>query len=344
LCGEDRHSGRNDEHRRGWIEARIRQLASVYAIDVAAYAVMSNHYHIVVKVDAQRALEWSDDEVLERWTQLFDGPPLVQRYLQPATRAALGDAELAQVREWARVYRTRLYDLSWYMRVLNEGIAREANREDGVKGHFWEGRFKSQALLDEHALLAALAYVDLNPIRAAVAETPEASDYTSVQARLCPQQVRMRIEAAMESMRAQLPATTTPIKATRGNAQDEEAMPQATPRVAALKPAPLMPFDATGRLAWAIPYALEDYLELVETLGRCLHPAKRGQIPETTPKLLVRVGIDSEAFIAFGTRFLKEFGTAVGKPARLIELAAQRQAKFLRGMRLARVVFEPKAA
>jgi len=83
---------------------------------------------------------------------------------------------------------------------------------------------------------------------------------------------------------------------------------------------------------------------LVESLGRCLQPAKRGHIPETTPKRLTRLGIDHEAFIADGTRLLKEFGTAVGKPARLIELAAPRQAKFLRGMRLARAVFERKAA
>jgi hypothetical protein len=73
LCGEDAHTGKNFDHRRGWIEARIRQLASVFAIDVAAYAVMSNHYHFVLRVDRQRAEGWSDDEVFERWTQLFKG-------------------------------------------------------------------------------------------------------------------------------------------------------------------------------------------------------------------------------------------------------------------------------
>jgi hypothetical protein len=87
-------------------------------------------------------------------------------------------------------YRGRLADLSWYMRVLNESIARMANAEDGVTGRFWEGRFKSQALLDDAAVLTAMAYVDLNPIRAKLAETPETSDYTAIAERLAELQGR----------------------------------------------------------------------------------------------------------------------------------------------------------
>jgi len=108
LCGEDAHTGKSFEHRRGWIEARIRQLASVFMIDVAAYAVMSNHYHIVLKIDAERVRDLSDDEALRRWTQLFRGPLLVQRYLDPAQRERLDVAEVERVRQWAAEYRQRL--------------------------------------------------------------------------------------------------------------------------------------------------------------------------------------------------------------------------------------------
>jgi len=143
---------------------------------------MSNHFHVVVRVDAERALGWDRDEVLRRWTQLFTGPELVQRYrAHPENLCA---AELARLDLWVATYRERLIDLSWFMRVLNEPIARQANAEDGVTGRFWEGRFKSHALLDEQAVLTAMAYVDLNPIRAKMAETPEASAYTSVAERI----------------------------------------------------------------------------------------------------------------------------------------------------------------
>jgi hypothetical protein len=75
-------------------------------------------------------------------------------------------------------------DISWFMRLLNQSIATQANQEDNCTGHFWEGRFKSQALLDEAALVACMAYVDLNPVRANIAKTPESSGYTSVKQRV----------------------------------------------------------------------------------------------------------------------------------------------------------------
>ena len=77
LCGIDRHTGRSYEHRRAWIEDRVRVLASLFSIDLCAYAVMSNHYHLVVKLNPTEPDAWSDDEVLQRWTSLFRGPLLV---------------------------------------------------------------------------------------------------------------------------------------------------------------------------------------------------------------------------------------------------------------------------
>jgi REP element-mobilizing transposase RayT len=181
LCGVDKDTGVSYEHRRAWIEKRIFQLSQVFAIDICAHAVMHNHLHIVLHVDSEQVKGWSTDEVLKRWHQLFKGTLLTQQY---QNKQPLDKFQRAMVESSADIYRKRLIDISWFMRSLNEPIARQANREDKCTGHFWEGRFKSQALLDEGALVSCMAYVDLNPIRSGIAPTPEQSDFTSIQLRI----------------------------------------------------------------------------------------------------------------------------------------------------------------
>ncbi|ALO35664.1 transposase [Colwellia sp. MT41] len=181
LCGVDKETGISFEHRRTWIEKRIFQLSTVFAIDICAHAVMHNHLHLVLHVDVEQVKKWSMAEVLERWHQLFKGTLLTQKY---TNKQALDKFQLAMVESTADIYKQRLMSISWFMRSLNEPIARQANREDQCTGHFWEGRFKSQALLDEGALLSCMAYVDLNPVRAGIAPTPEQSAFTSIQLRI----------------------------------------------------------------------------------------------------------------------------------------------------------------
>lgn len=168
-------------HRRDAIVARLAELTQLFCIDIAAYAVMSNHYHLVVRIQKQRALELTTHEVITRWSALFSLPYMAKRL---ANNEGMSDAEHLEAIRQIELRRERLYDLSWFMRCLNEPIARMANLEDGCTGRFWEGRFKSQALLDERAELQAMAYVDLNPIRAKMADTLEQSDFTSIQTRL----------------------------------------------------------------------------------------------------------------------------------------------------------------
>ena len=325
LCGRDSQTGRDFSHRKAWIEARIRQLAGVFALDVAAYAVMSNHYHVVVRVDQERAEGWSSREVLERWTQLFKGSPLVQRYLGGD---ALNEAEALAVGDLAEQYRKRLFDISWFMRILNESIARMANVEDGVSGRFWEGRFKSQALLDEQAILTVMSYVDLNPVRAGVAQTPEGSEHTSIQARL---QCRDTEQAPPDSLLNR----HTP---EQSGAVDEEAL-QAAPLIDSLPLTALLPFDGTGQHARAIDFAYGDYLEWVDYIGRAIHPDKRGSIPEGLPKLAERLNIDPKQFIKQAHGLLESFGHAVGCAPRLKSHGAGRSLHHLHGMSASRRLF-----
>jgi len=204
LCGLDQETGVSYEHRRAWIEQRLFQLAQVFAIDICAHAVMHNHLHLVLHVDSEQVKTWSTAEVLKRWHQLFKGTLLTQQY---QNKQPLDKFQLAMVESTADIYKQRLIDISWFMRSLNEPIARQANREDKCTGHFWEGRFKSQALLDEGALLSCMAYVDLNPVRAAIAATPEQSSFTSIQ---------LRIKAAIKG---QQPKALLPFK---GNAHQQK--------------------------------------------------------------------------------------------------------------------------
>jgi len=163
------------------------------------------------------------------------------------------------------------------------------------------------------------AHVDLNPIRAGIAKTPEKSDHTSI---------KERIRGASTSDHPVEPETAATGKRESGKTD--------------CPPAPLMPFDATGRTPWAIPFDFRDYLELVDWTGRAIRPEKRGFIPEKTPEILGRLGIDARPFIEYSGRMLKVFGTAVGAPEQMVALCAKRQARFLWGLRASRRLF-PRA-
>lgn len=185
LCGEDPLTGRSYEHRRQWIEDRILYLAQRFSVAIHGYSVMSNHYHVVVELDPQAPKSWTEMEVATRWLDLY--PP--KRWLaddetispidhSPEINALVDDPDRLQV------CRQRLGSLSWFMRLINEPLARLSNREDACTGRFWEGRFKSNALLDEAAWLAATVYVDLNPFRAGIAPIPEQGAHTSIRRRI----------------------------------------------------------------------------------------------------------------------------------------------------------------
>jgi REP element-mobilizing transposase RayT len=274
LCGRDEHSGNDYEHRRGWIEQRILVLANVYALDICAYAVMSNHYHIVLHINADKANAWTDTEVIQRWHTLYAGNFLSHEYLAGKN---LYDAQLKVVSELVTEWRDRLMSISWFMRALNEDIARQANAEDICTGRFWEGRFKSQALLDEAALATCMAYVDLNPIRAQMADAPESSDYTSV---------KNRIDTAQTE-----PDTAEPAQ-----------------------PTPLFPFVGYPRqdMPVGLPFRLQDYLELVDWTGRQIRSDKRGSIDQQTPPILERLDIDAEHWVYNTQHFESQFKGIVG--------------------------------
>lgn len=181
LAGVDEVSRKDYSYRREWIRRRFEALASVFSIDVLTYAILSNHLHVILRSRPDVLEKLTDQEVAIRWLRVFPGRRIEEHLAEPSeidVRRVLSDSKLL-----AKI-RTRLSDISWFMRALAEPIARIANREDECTGRFWEGRFKAQRIVDDAGLLACAMYVDLNPVRAAMARSLEESLHTSVHDRI----------------------------------------------------------------------------------------------------------------------------------------------------------------
>jgi hypothetical protein len=307
LCGEDYSTGQNFDHRKQWIVSRLKFLSYIYAIDICAYAVLSNHYHVVLHADKTRAAAWTHEEVVERWTQLYKGDVLVDKWL--AEPASIDQTTWEVVEEIIESWRERLFDISWFMRGVNETIARMANEEEKCKGRFWEGRFKSQALLDETALLSCMAYVDLNPVRATMANDLTESDFTSIQQRLFEhvkdKSVKNDTETALMSRVA-----------------DQKQL-QKYLELDDLPAAELMRFDGSSHtnIHAALPFTQADYFALVDSTGRMIREDKRGFIPSEIPPIIQRLGINPDEWIKHVKYFGRHYGPAAGAVKRLKEFA-----------------------
>lgn len=289
LCGQDKLTGQDFSHRRQWIEDKIFTLAKVFAIDIAAYAIMNNHYHLVLHIDTQQAQKWSLQEVFVQYGQIFQNGTLVQQFLN---NISLTPAQLQVVERLAVEYRQRLMSISWFMRSLNQHIARKANIEDCVTGRFWEGRFKSQALLDAAALLTCMAYVDLNPVRSKIANSPETSDFTSIQTR-----------------------------AEKNTRQASTIKKQLLPFN---KPNP--EYGVKG-----IPLTEAAYFELVDWTGRCIRNDKRGAIPLHILPMLDRINMTKHEWLRHSQFFEARYKRVAGSWEHIKKAAAIFNKKWLQG-------------
>lgn len=322
LCGDDRVTGRNFDHRRGWIRDRLKALTEVFAIDVCAYAVMSNHLHVVVHVNEARARTWNDDEVVQRYGSLYR-----------LAKKAFDELASKKARaERVRLWRGRLSDISWMMRALNEFIARRANKEDGVRGHFWEGRFRSQPLLDESGLLTCMAYVDLNPVRAGLCKTLEGSDFTSIQDRL-----RKLTKDRQQRKRRAPPASLAGFQDPRLDVQPAThttRASRATHTVRASRRAESG--QGSTRVedsAFCIPFELPAYVQLLQWTGRQL--SKRGRL-HVQPDVLTELGLDGDAWVDALRRQLVSKARYVGSESSIRLQTQRRGGRWSRGIGLAR--------
>ena len=190
LCGQDHRTGQKFDHRKDWLEHRLDRVAKHFAVEVAAFAIMSNHFHIVCRMNPELLSSCTDEEIAHRYASIYPG----FREKIPNQRSRADDAHYATRVQNVKMKilsdpnaislaKERLSSLSWFMAALTEPISRWANKEEEITGRFWEGRYHVSPIVDEEGLIASMAYVDLNPIRAGIAKTPEGSDFTSIQER-----------------------------------------------------------------------------------------------------------------------------------------------------------------
>ncbi|NKB99208.1 MAG: transposase [Pseudomonadales bacterium] len=182
LCGINRATRKNYTHRKDWLLKRLEQLGEAFSLDIYAYAIMSNHFHLVVRYDPRVADDWSIEEVADRWHKACP-PKRKDGSIDHEKREIQRQLLLCDSQKLERL-RTYLGSMSFFMKMLKQPIARRANLEDDCTGHFFDQRYYSGALLSEAAVLSAMAYVDLNPIRVKIASSVEGSKHTSIRARL----------------------------------------------------------------------------------------------------------------------------------------------------------------
>jgi hypothetical protein len=206
------------------------------------------------------------------------------------------------------------------MRGVNETIARMANKEEGCSGRFWEGRFKSQALLDDAAVLSCMTYVDLNPVRAGMEKDLFESDFTSVQQRLYDYSTEKESSAKPEQGLSERVDKQQELK----REQSLNGLPEAR----------LMPFDGGSHtdIHTALPFTREDYFQLVDITGRMIRDDKRGAILDDIPSVVSRLGIEPDHWVEHIKNFGKSYSTCAGSVEAIADFAGRSGKQWCKGV------------
>ena len=348
LAGVDRDTGTDYSFRKEWIRRRMEALASVFAVDVLSYAIMSNHMHQILRNRPDVVALWTDQEVAIRWLRVFPGRRIEEHLAEPTendVKTLFADKErLARIRG-------RLSDISWFMRALAEPIARMANRQDECTGRFWEGRFKAQRIVDEAGLLACSMYVDLNPVRAAIADGPDDSVHTSAYDRIEADKGR-QIDSAAFDLR--------PVRAEEAGQKTRDAAVDKLRREHKTKRR-----NPSGRKvrrdAWLAPLRMNpaklsaeaevhtdglrssdkgfltidwpDYKRLLRWLAKQSIDGIAAKLPASLAQRVSVIGIDASMFGDLVWNWPKYFGqtSCVGRPAALKADATRTGHRFYRG-------------
>ena len=319
LIGDDPVSGKNYDHRKVWIEDDLRRLAAQFGIDLLGFSILSNHFHLILRSRPDVVATWDDADVARRWCWLCPRRKANDR--SPLEPTAEEINSIANNPDRVAELRQRLSNISWWMRLLCQNFGQRANAEDRASGKFWESRYRAVRLLDDTALLACATYVDLNPIRAGIAETLPASDHTSIQRRL---QALVATTAAMTpTATGDEPVMTPPADVGVPSTASETPCPQLAD--AFLSPLAIdelgdslgpCPSDGGRRCSdkGFLPLSIQDYALLLDWTARQRVAGKRGVTPASLPPVLHQLGLAAESWCQLVGRFGELFFCVAGQP------------------------------
>ncbi|WP_218933004.1 hypothetical protein [Roseimaritima multifibrata] len=182
LFGIDPISERDYSHRRGWYRDRMALLACYFCIDVLAYSVLSNHWHAILRNRPDLAAKLTPREIAIRWLSVTSRAKSRNKNGGEITEAEI--AKIVNNPESVEELRERLSNISWFVRQMCQTLSRRCNKEDEVTGHLFGNRFKMNRLPTEEEILAGMLYVDLNPLRAGLADALDDFAEVSISERL----------------------------------------------------------------------------------------------------------------------------------------------------------------
>ena len=358
LLGDDPVTGKNYDHRKEWIEELLIRFAANFGIDLLGFAILSNHFHLILRSRPDVVATWDDAEVARRWLMLCPVRKTADR--QPEEP---NEPEIDMLRndpQKLAAIRSRLSDIGWWMRLLCQQIATRANHDDKEVGKFWQARFKAVRLLDEQALLACAAYVDLNPIRAAMAQTLETSDYTSVQRRIQTLQAKPVAPGPIIKPSASQPAVVAP--ATRHQASKKTSESSGKQKGIALDATPdgfLSPLTLDERCGEVgavpsktglrcsdkgfLPMSQGDYIVLLDWTARQSVPGKPGRTPKSVRPIFERLSLSPKAWCTLVGSFGKLFYNVAGLPPTIEATTSRVTQRRYYVPSIARKIFTPSA-
>lgn len=296
LCGNDPASIKNYDHRRKWMTDKLAQLSRMFAIKVCSYAILHNRYSLVVCVNQNVAKSLSDQDVVARWSICFKVPQVVKSVLEGKS---INNEDYIKAHCLIDTWRHRLSDLSWFMRLLNECIARRANSEDGCKGKFWKGRYKSQALLDDAALIACMSYIDMLPECSRQESMGDTQGVSSLSYHTCG---------------IKKPERSEPLKLQ------------------------LAPFKRNNE-SFSLPCTYHEYKNLIIWTKQALITKRKWYVPGQCRTFLNNIGINANIWLDFVSHYHRFFNQAVGSYGNMRKLSVKQGKRHLRGMLAAKKLY-----